>query len=585
MYTYHQSVPPRTAHREQKRTGSAVQLRQTPTQLMQRTVGNQATAQLMAGESQEHADDAGQYERSAGLPDQLRQRIEKMSGLSLDDILVFYGSTKPEQLGAHAFAQGNQIHLAPNQEQHLPHEAWHIVQQRQGRVQSTAQVGDTPVNDQAQLEQEATTLGSLAASNQQDEDQYSPSQTGLKNSALSTPITQLARKTDNYSKNRDEEERAKHSGVITNIVDTIVSVVEQARQQSVQWSDLESRTDSGHLQQWYSVAQDYCEDQNNLPSYFWANFGYAVETLACEALSAYNFSDYDIVYQVTHGHTRPDIVISHNYEEIAWIDVTSDGSETHITDKSGSGWETKLFVYEVLYDSLDPMEIMSSSNNPYFSEYGEYLTDKRSIFAREKAYVKENWGKKLSEYRKEHLRGNLRGGMKKREQLTTTFFTDLMGEDLNGVRNKRQAIKGGLQELGGSYAEHGFKSVKINSSYIKRSIEREAQSRSWRETRMLEYRTQNSLDRDLDRLAEHELVKLYKATFKDSRASQESIQLGFAVHHGILQFNELKKLKESDETDPEIAAKADTLMQELPTALDVNALSSWITKAVRLLND
>lgn len=32
-------------------------------------------------------------------------------------------------LQAHAYAQGAGIHLAPGQEQHVPHEAWHVVQQ------------------------------------------------------------------------------------------------------------------------------------------------------------------------------------------------------------------------------------------------------------------------------------------------------------------------------------------------------------------------------------------------------------------------------------------------------------------------
>jgi uncharacterized protein DUF4157 len=52
---------------------------------------------------------------------------------------VHYNSTKPAQLNALAYAQGNDIHLGAGQEQHLPHEAWHVLQQRQGRVASTAQ--------------------------------------------------------------------------------------------------------------------------------------------------------------------------------------------------------------------------------------------------------------------------------------------------------------------------------------------------------------------------------------------------------------------------------------------------------------
>ena len=39
-----------------------------------------------------------------------------------------------------AYTQGSDIHLGPGQEQHLPHEAWHVVQQKQGRVTATTQM-------------------------------------------------------------------------------------------------------------------------------------------------------------------------------------------------------------------------------------------------------------------------------------------------------------------------------------------------------------------------------------------------------------------------------------------------------------
>ncbi|MEO9481942.1 MAG: DUF4157 domain-containing protein [Ekhidna sp.] len=75
-----------------------------------------------------------------GLPDNLKSGIENLSGHSMDDVKVHYNSSRPAQLQAHAFAQGNQIHLAPGQEKHLPHEAWHVVQQKQGRVRPTMQL-------------------------------------------------------------------------------------------------------------------------------------------------------------------------------------------------------------------------------------------------------------------------------------------------------------------------------------------------------------------------------------------------------------------------------------------------------------
>jgi len=70
---------------------------------------------------------------TTGLPTQPKAGVESLSGHSLDDVTVHYNSAKPAQLQAHAYAQGTDIHVAPGQEQHLPHEAWHVVQQKQGR--------------------------------------------------------------------------------------------------------------------------------------------------------------------------------------------------------------------------------------------------------------------------------------------------------------------------------------------------------------------------------------------------------------------------------------------------------------------
>lgn len=95
-----------------------------------------------------------------GLPRQLKSGIESLSGMAMDHVKVHYNSTQPAQLNALAYAQGSDIHLAPGQEQHLPHEAWHVVQQAQGRVNPTLQMKEgVPVNDDAGLEHEADVMG------------------------------------------------------------------------------------------------------------------------------------------------------------------------------------------------------------------------------------------------------------------------------------------------------------------------------------------------------------------------------------------------------------------------------------------
>jgi hypothetical protein len=97
-----------------------------------------------------------------GLPDRLKTGIESLSGFSMDDVKVHYGSAKAGTLQAHAYAQGTDIHVAPGAEIHLPHEAWHVVQQKQGRVKATMQMRGTPVNEDAGLESEATRMGAAA---------------------------------------------------------------------------------------------------------------------------------------------------------------------------------------------------------------------------------------------------------------------------------------------------------------------------------------------------------------------------------------------------------------------------------------
>jgi hypothetical protein len=100
---------------------------------------------------------------NTGLPDNLKSGIENLSGMSMDSVRVHYNSAQPAQLNALAYAQGTDIHVAPGQEQHLPHEAWHVVQQAQGRVQPTMQMKDgVPVNDDRGLEHEADVMGAKA---------------------------------------------------------------------------------------------------------------------------------------------------------------------------------------------------------------------------------------------------------------------------------------------------------------------------------------------------------------------------------------------------------------------------------------
>ncbi|TXI41724.1 MAG: DUF4157 domain-containing protein [Nitrosomonas sp.] len=126
---------------------------------LQKKAATDSSAQLKEQSSAQTNNTAN----NTGLPDNLKSGIESLSGMSMDSVRVHYNSSQPAQLNALAYAQGTDIHVAPGQEQHLPHEAWHVVQQAQGRVQPTMQMKEgIPINDDRGLEHEADVMGAKA---------------------------------------------------------------------------------------------------------------------------------------------------------------------------------------------------------------------------------------------------------------------------------------------------------------------------------------------------------------------------------------------------------------------------------------
>ena len=103
-------------------------------------------------------------ENKTGLPENIKSGVEQLSGYSLDDVKVHFNSSKPAQLKAHAYAEGNQIHVANGQEKHLAHEAWHVVQQKQNRVSPNSEINGVQINNDISLENEADKMGEKASS-------------------------------------------------------------------------------------------------------------------------------------------------------------------------------------------------------------------------------------------------------------------------------------------------------------------------------------------------------------------------------------------------------------------------------------
>lgn len=102
-------------------------------------------------------------QNNTGMPDHLKSGLENLSTMNLSSVRVHHNSSKPAQLNALAYTQGQAIHVAPGQEKHLPHEGWHAVQQMQGRVKPTMRGNGVLINDDEELEREADAMGQRAA--------------------------------------------------------------------------------------------------------------------------------------------------------------------------------------------------------------------------------------------------------------------------------------------------------------------------------------------------------------------------------------------------------------------------------------
>ncbi|WP_063833108.1 DUF4157 domain-containing protein [Aureispira sp. CCB-QB1] len=137
-----------------------------------------------------------------GIPDDLKASIESLSGYSLDDVKVHYNSDKPAQIGAYAYTEGNNIYIGPGQEEHLAHELWHVIQQKQGNVKPNTELGTgTLANTETSLEDQATRMGDKAKKTEITEER-----TDLKTATTSGPVQMLSQPNQNIIHAGDDEE-------------------------------------------------------------------------------------------------------------------------------------------------------------------------------------------------------------------------------------------------------------------------------------------------------------------------------------------------------------------------------------------
>lgn len=118
------------------------------------------------------------------------------------------------------------------------------------------------------------------------------------------------------------------------------------------------------FRQWCSDAKAYLRGSHEV-NFIAARYGYAVEEYVnLGILGGFPAvpSGYTVALQVTHMYTRPDIVILRSganraNAEIAWLDITNQKSEWHVSHKTGNWENGKPFIAELLYPDFDPLRI------------------------------------------------------------------------------------------------------------------------------------------------------------------------------------------------------------------------------------
>ncbi len=376
-------------------------------------------------------------ENKTGLPDNLKSGIENLSGYSLDDVKVHRNSDKPAQIQAHAYAQGTDIYLASGQENHLPHEAWHLVQQKQGRVMPTKQMkGGVNVNDDEGLEKEADEMGNKALQMKPNENSF-PTSRAVANSVVqkksngkqgfgfvdNRPEAIIKRKQKQSLDATQQKKNDKHIRSTVNdyeldmrqdnVYDQIKSsrtnfsrsqlmlrtpdVITQKQVKDVSEENVKQlkitrkRITGGKKQEietyvtnlneavnkaWavllatplingYQQLDGYTNrwvnliQQNVQPTGLHTAFGYAVETLATRSpLSPIVPAGLNVLLQNTRGGTRPDIILTFQHNDVAWLDITASASGGHIDFKE-NGWRRAPGVAEVTYPSIGQADIIA----------------------------------------------------------------------------------------------------------------------------------------------------------------------------------------------------------------------------------
>jgi len=274
----------------------------------------------------------------------------------------------------------------------------------------------------------------------------------LQHGVNGAPVKQLTSVRHKSKKNPVSEKT--HGKKVQAIANRIDNLVQEAYFNALNWQNF-SGVKKGYLFQWYKTALAYSQKPGELPDFLHARFGYAIETLVNQVLGSTNLS-LDVQLQATHGHTRPDIVLCEKgmapFNEVAWLDITSDASRGHIFAKNGGGWKNMPFVYEITYPALDPTKILTGSDDPMMNELGEYQGNRTKIFSEGLLTADQQMRTDLLKYKE---KSNWNDGLGNQLQKRNEIRHHLKSNYHNSF-NKEASVRGALDFLGLDRRPFGF---------------------------------------------------------------------------------------------------------------------------------
>lgn len=193
-----------------------------------------------------------------------------------------------------------------------------------------------------------------------------PDNTGLPNQARSGAET-VQREVKCF---RDETGKV-DMGTLAGNLNTCVTMAKTIVDANPLLQGVSNRGD-GYLGAWVNCFNEYLSS-GEIPAFFYARYGYAIETLATLFFKSQGHLGYKVENQETYGSTRPDFVIRSGSTDVAWLDITSSASAGHIFSKQGGGWNSRPYVAEILYDMPDPASFTVSAKGQLTIEQLEQL--------------------------------------------------------------------------------------------------------------------------------------------------------------------------------------------------------------------